>query len=218
LNNQNNALAPQQSVAPMQRERCCWSSRMTEHNRIDYRGDIMKKESIVLVVVALIIGGLIGVIYGNAKKDSPQVTQAGVPAASVEYQQKIQLLEGIVKEEPGNRGAWVQLGHNYFDSNQPMQAIKAYDKALELDGNDPNVLTDQGIMYRRIGWFDKAIANFTRASELNPQHLQALFNLGIVYRFDTGDLGQAKAAWNRYLELSPTGEGSDKVRELLGQM
>ena len=178
----------------------------------------MKKESIALVVIALLIGGLVGVIYSNAKKDSAQVAQTGVSVPSVEYQQKIQMLEGVVKKEPENRAAWVQLGHNYFDSDQPMLAIKAYDKALELNGNDSNVLTDQGVMYRRVGWFDKAIANFTKANELNPNHIQSLFNLGIVYRYDTGELDKAKEVWNKYLALSPVGEGADSVRDMLAQM
>ncbi len=178
----------------------------------------MKKESIVLVVIALLIGGLAGVIYSNAKKDSAQVTQTGVSAPSVEYQQKIQMLEGVVKKEHENRSAWVQLGHNYFDSDQPMQAINAYEKALELNGNDSDVLTDQGVMYRRVGWFDKAIANFTKANELNPSHLQSLFNLGIVYRYDTGELDKAKEVWNKYLDLLPVGDGAESVRDMLSQI
>ena len=107
---------------------------------------------------------------------------------------------------------------NYFDSDQPIQAIEAYDKALELEGNDSNILTDQGIMYRRVGWFDKAIANFNKANELNPRHLQSLFNLGIVYRYDTGELNKAKEVWARYLELSPLGEEADSVRDMLNQI
>ena len=38
------------------------------------------------------------------------------------------VLEEIVAREPGNRNAWVRLGHNFFDSNQPMRAINAYAK------------------------------------------------------------------------------------------
>lgn len=178
----------------------------------------MKKEGILLVIIALVIGGLVGVIYSNARKDSSQGTPAGASTSIVDYQQQIQMLETVVQKDPTNRGAWVQLGHNYFDSDQPMQAIEAYAKALELNGNDADVLTDQGIMYRRVGWFDKAIENFSKANELNPRHIQSLYNLGIVYRFDTGELDKAKAIWTRYLELSPSGEGANSVREMLGQM
>ncbi len=180
----------------------------------------MKKETILLVVVALVAGVLGGVIFTNAKKDQATGGQAFNPASApaADYQQKIQTLEALVSREPNNRQAWVQLGHNFFDSGNPMKAIEAYDKALALDGNDPDVLTDQGVMYRRIGWFDKSIANFKKANELNPRHVNALFNMGIVYNQDLGDKVKAKEAWTRYLEITPSGQGADKVRTMIDHM
>ena len=178
----------------------------------------MKKETILLIVIALVVGGLGGVIFSNAKMNSATGNQAVAATASIDYQQKIKTLQEIVGKAPNNRNAWVQLGHNYFDSDQPMKAIEAYDKALELDGNDPNVLTDQGVMYRRVGWAGKAIENFNQANSLNPQHIQSLFNLGIVYRDDLGEKENAKAAWNRYLEISPTGKEADRVRLMVDHM
>ena len=178
----------------------------------------MKKETILLVVVALVVGGLVGVISSKTQKDSTTVNQAVASVPAVNYQQKIQALEEIVRKEPDNRNAWVQLGHNYFDSNQPMEAIEAYDKALDLDGKDPNVLTDQGIMYRRLGWFDKAIDNFSKASKLNPGHTHSLYNMGLVDRDDLHDEQKAKEAWTRYLEIAPAGEGADKIAIMLDHM
>ena len=178
----------------------------------------MKKETVLLIVVTLLVGCLIGVMISNTNKNTETVNQAQSSAPVVNYAQKIKALEDIVSKEADNRNAWVQLGHNYFDSNQPLEAIDAYDKALQLDGNDPNVLTDQGIMYRRIGWFDKAVANFIKANELNPNHPQSLFNLGLVYRDDLAEIGKAKNAWNQYLQISPTGQGADNVRTMLDHL
>jgi len=181
---------------------------------------LMKKEIVLLMVVTLVVGALIGLILSNTNKNTETATvfQSPASAPAVNYQQKIQALEDIVSSDANNREAWVQLGHNYFDSNQPLEAIEAYDKALQLDGNDPNVLTDQGVMYRRIGWFDKAIANFTKANELNPNHPQSLFNLGLVYRDDLQEIEMAKKAWNQYLRISPTGQGADNVRTMLDHL
>lgn len=180
----------------------------------------MKKETILLIAIALVIGVLGGVIFSNAKKNraagEPAFDPASVP--SIDYQQQINTLTGVVAREPENRQAWVQLGHNYFDSGQPMPAIEAYDKALEIESNDPDVLTDQGIMYRRVGWYDKAIENFTEASRLNPRHINALFNMGIVYSQDLDEKQKAKQVWDHYLELSPSGEGADKVRTMIDHM
>ncbi len=178
----------------------------------------MKKETILLVVVFSVVGMLVGLMLSNSKEKVAPATQVSSAAPTINYQQKIRSLEEIVAKEPENRKAWVELGHNYFDSDQPMKAIEAYDKALEMDGNDPNVLTDQGIMYRRFGWHDKAIANFKKANSLNPEHPQSLYNLGIVYRDGLQDKEKAKEAWTRYLQVVPAGPGADKVRTMLDHM
>ena len=179
----------------------------------------MKKETVLLAVVVVVVGFLAGVIYSNSQKSSN--TSSGQVASSApikDYQQEIQMLTKLVKQEPENRNAWVQLGHNYFDSEQPMKAIEAYDQALKLDGNDANVLTDQGVMYRRVGWYDKAIANFKKAAQITPGHLQSLFNLGIVYRYDTNELDKAREVWTKYLEIAPEGEQKTQVRAQLAQL
>lgn len=179
----------------------------------------MKKETILLIVVALVAGVLGGVIFTNTNNKVAAVnTFDPASAPAIGYQQQIKTLREILAREPDNRQAWVQLGHDYFDSNNPMQAIEAYDKALEMDANDPDVLTDQGIMFRRVGWFDKAIANFVKANELDPGHVNSLFNMGIVYSQDLGEKARAEEAWNRYLELNPTGQGADKVRTMLDHL
>ncbi len=177
----------------------------------------MKKETILLIVVVLVVGILLGVIFTNARKNTQSTATATAPASApaVNYQQQISMLEGIVAKEPGNRNAWVQLGHNFFDSDQPMKAIEAYDKALAINGNDANVLTDQGVMYRRLGWFDKAISNFETAYKINPSHQQCLYNLGIVYRYDLEDFPKAIAAWEKFLVVNPSGPGSAQVRSEL---
>jgi tetratricopeptide (TPR) repeat protein len=173
----------------------------------------MKKETILIVVLTLIVGLLIGILVTKGGKKTG-TAPAGAPATApaVNYQQNIKMLEGIVAKDPANRNAWVELGHNYFDSDQPVKAIEAYDKALELDPSDPNVLTDQGVMFRRLGWFDRALENFKKAHELDPSHRQSLYNLGIVYRYDLQDFEKAREAWAKFLALSPSGPGSDQVR------
>jgi Flp pilus assembly protein TadD len=178
----------------------------------------MKKETILLVVVTLVVGSLGGMIFSNTSKKSAPAKLTATSAPVVDYQQKIKVLEEVVGKEPDNRNAWVQLGHNYFDSGQQIEAIEAYSKALELDDNDPDVLTDQGIMYRQVGWFDKAITNFVKANELNPNHPQSLFNLGLVYRDDLHDTQKAKEAWTRYLEIVSSGKSADNVRTMLDHM
>lgn len=176
----------------------------------------MKKETLLIAAVALVAGLIIGSIVGQKSSGPSQQVATGVPKAPVPIvnsQQKITELKNIVAASPENLQAWVALGNEYFDRNQFMDSIEAYDKALEIQPNLPNVLTDQGVMFRRLGWFDRAITNFKKAHDLDPTHATSAYNLGVVYRYDLQDFPKAIEAWKRFLELNPTGPGSDRVRQ-----
>ena len=177
----------------------------------------MKKETVLFIVIALAAGILIGVIVSNLKKDVTSSAPVSAPVAApvVNQQQQTSVLEEIVAREPGNRNAWVRLGHNFFDSNQPMRAINAYAKALELKDKDPDILTDQGVMYRRVGWFDKAIKNFEKANDIDKNHLQSLYNLGIVYRYDLQDFDKAIIVWEQFIAIDPGSPGAKQVQSEL---
>ena len=181
----------------------------------------MKKETILFVVVALVAGFVIGLLAGEKSSGPGVPATSAVPAGPppmVNLQQKISELKNIVAADPDNFLAWVALGNEYFDSNQVMDAIQAYDKALEIKPDSPDVLTDQGVMFKRLGWFDRAIENFTRAHEIDPSHATSFYNLGVVYRYDLQDFDKAREAWTRFLEINPSGPGSDRVRQDLASM
>lgn len=175
----------------------------------------MKKESIFFLGVALVVGLLIGIIVGNKKSSqtsSSSTANIVQSAPPVNHDQNIKMLNEVVAKEPQNRQAWVKLGHSYFDTNRFLEAIEAYDKALELDDKDPNVLTDQGVMFRRLGWFDKAVENFNKASAIAPTHAQSVYNAYIVYRQDLNDVAGAKKAALRYLQIQPNSQASSQLR------
>ena len=181
---------------------------------------MIKKETILLIVIAFAAGLLVAVIFSNKNKTQPEGHQAITqqPAPSVDFQQQIKTLETLLAKDPNNRQAWVQLGHRYFDAKNPMKAIEAYDKALAIDGNDPDVLTDQAIMFRQLGWYEKAIETFQQANKLNPKHVNSLFNMGIVYMQDLGDNEKATEALNRFLELVPSGPSADRAKRMIAHM
>ncbi len=179
----------------------------------------MKQETILVIVVTLVAGVIIGWMVanqGSTPTPAPVAApQAGSPTSGVNLQQRINELKAVVASDPKNRNAWVALANDYFDSDRPMESVDAYQKALDLNPNDANVLTDQGVMFRRLGWYDRAIENFTKANQIDPQHSVSLFNLGITYRYDLQDFPKAKAAWEQFLAANPNGNGSDRVRQEL---
>ena len=185
----------------------------------------MKQENLVYIIVALLVGLLGGfLIFSISNKNKSASAPPAVPMGSgspADYTQRIIQAEKIVAQEPKNYQAWVQLGNDYFDTEQPQKAVNAYAKALEIDAtgpNTPNVLTDQGVMYRKLGLFDKAIENFDRASKLDPKHTQSLFNLGVVYANDLKQPEKAIAAWERYLALDGMSPQGQQVKAMVDEL
>ncbi|HZZ85115.1 MAG TPA: tetratricopeptide repeat protein [Anaeromyxobacteraceae bacterium] len=173
------------------------------------------------VVVALLVGYIV-VSKINEPSSAPIAPTTGLqgapqpPAAAME--QQIAASQALVAQDPKNRQGWVELGNAYFDTHQRQKSIDAYAKALALQGDDPNVLTDQGVMYRELGAFDKAAANFEKANKIDPRHMQSLFNLGIVYADDLKQPEKAKKAWNKILETEPASPIALQARQALQRL
>ena len=177
-------------------------------------GNFVKKETMLIVaLIALVVGFLGGIFYsalqsgptGSVQTTSvpPQQQQQQPPGLTREQASDILRLEQEVATNPTNVEAWTQLGHVYFDINNPAKAINAYEKSLELRPDDPNVLTDMGVMYRRNGQPDKALTAFEKAIALDPRHEQSRFNKGIDLRYDMNDREGAVKAWEELLKINP---------------
>jgi cytochrome c-type biogenesis protein CcmH/NrfG len=182
----------------------------------------VKKETVLIAVVAMIVGLLGGfLIFNLSTAGKTQQSAPAIPAGAgspTDYVRRIAEAEKIVAVDPKNLNAWISLGNDYFDTEQAQKAINAYKMALEIDPNNPNVLTDQGVMYRKVGWFDKALANFEKAQKLDPKHLQSLYNLGIVYAMDMKQPDKAVSVWNRYLKLDTTSSTAMQIKEMMRTM
>ena len=192
----------------------------------------MTRDMIIGIVIGLLAGLFVGYQIGSsgASRAAPVAAMPAMPpgmpagqpqgmppgmggAPNPEIQQQIATLQSVVARDPKNFEAWVQLGNDFFDTRQPQKAIEAYGRALELKPNDPNVLTDQGVMYRELGQFDKAVANFTRASKADPSHVQSLFNLGVVYASDLKQPQKATEAWNKVIQIAPSSPQAAQAKQ-----
>jgi cytochrome c-type biogenesis protein CcmH/NrfG len=133
-------------------------------------------------------------------------------------QQRLAAEERLTAQNPKDVQAWIALGNDYFDTNQAQRAVDAYAKALALQPDNPDVLTDQGVMYRKLQAFDKAVANFQRANQVDPRHVQSIYNLGVVYAFDLKDQAKAIAAWNRVIEVAPQSPQAAQARQNIQEL
>ncbi|HUM02768.1 MAG TPA: tetratricopeptide repeat protein [Thermoanaerobaculia bacterium] len=129
----------------------------------------------------------------GATRDLPG-SGGGAPSISMNpaLRQRITELENALSKDPGNGDLLVQLGNTAYDAEDWRLAADAYERALRVLGEDPNILTDLGVSYRSLGDFDKALAMFDRALKVEPGHWQATFNEIVVLGIDKGETAKAR--------------------------
>lgn len=168
----------------------------------------MRKETALLIALGALALGFFGGVFFGVYKSGPTVKGGmgvGAPpvAAARELQDQIAGLEAETRRNPANAAAWVELGNAYFDSDQVKQSIEAYRKALELQPNNADVVTDMGVMLRKDGRPQDAVQAFDRAIAINPKHEISRLNKGIVLLHDLQDGPGALRAWEGLLEVNP---------------
>jgi tetratricopeptide (TPR) repeat protein len=81
-----------------------------------------------------------------------------------------------------------------------------------------DVRVDMGTCYRNTGRPDRAVEEYRKALAINPRHLNAHRNLGVVLAFDLGDKKQAIKAFEEYLRLSPNAPDADQLRQEIARL
>ncbi len=82
------------------------------------------------------------------------------------------------------------------------QAIKAFERAIEINPKNIEASTALVVEYSIAGDYDKALSLAKRTVELNPRSVDARFFLADAYH-DLGMDAEAQKEWKKILELKP---------------
>ncbi len=169
----------------------------------------VRRETALLIALGALALGFFGGVFFAVYKAGPAVKGGmggGMPPAATQrdLQDQIAGLEAETRQNPSNAAAWIELGNAYFDTEQVKKSIDAYRKALELQPNNADVVTDMGVMLRKDGRPKEAVEAFDRAIAINPRHEISRLNKGIVLLHDLQDGPGALRAWEGLLEVNPT--------------
>ncbi len=149
----------------------------------------------------------------------PENFEAQLKAAEFYYQ--IQRYDGAIefltkanKLKPEDYNVIVHLGNAYFDSSQFGEAEKWYSAALAKNPDDVNVRTDLGLtfMFRAQPDHDRAIKEFTRSLEIDPNHKQTVQNLTVAYT-KKGEAEKARELLAKLETLDPANTSLTQLRK-----
>jgi len=194
----------------------------------------MNRENVLFAVCGFLLGIIVGAFFlGEMVHDARAPgTAASRPATEAEtatsdgsdnseevmtlVTEQIGRLNQILRVDPDNADALVQLGNLYMDAAKYSDAIGYYERSLAIR-NDPSVATDLGICYRQSGQRDRALRLFEDVHRKNPTHWQALFNQAVVL-VDMNEYAKARAAIAQLRQERPTDPEIVKFQKALAQM
>jgi cytochrome c-type biogenesis protein CcmH/NrfG len=182
-----------------------------------------------LAVFCLVLGLALGYLFrGSASPTAQAAAGAGAAsdsanaAAQPEKQQQKEALDkavapllGGLQTNPNDFGTLVKVANMYYDGQQFPEALKYYERAVAIQPENVDVLTDYGTSFWYTGNADKAIEEFQAALKYQPGRAATLFNLGIVRWQGKNDPKGAVQAWEELLRKNPDYPEKQKLQEFI---
>jgi serine/threonine protein kinase/Tfp pilus assembly protein PilF len=111
-------------------------------------------------------------------------------------------LKEIIRANPGDKRAHVDLAWIYMKGKKHDEAIAEFDKALQIDPNFGYALNLLAYSYVDMGEQEKALKTFERYAAAQPGDANPIDSMGDLY-FLTGKFGTARAKYEQALAIRP---------------
>jgi tetratricopeptide (TPR) repeat protein len=179
-----------------------------------------------MLVIGLMVGLVLGYVFAERQTIPPTAslqrpaaaTDSGLPdghppidaeaapggGESMQLARQAKELEDMLAQAPGDHRIMVALGNLYFDAGRWTDSRMWYERSLEIEGGDPNVITDLAVVYRNLKQPEKSLELLRSAIDASPEHWQAWYNSVVVLHFDLHRHDEAAEALDRLKQLATT--------------
>lgn len=152
-------------------------------------------------------------------KQEPDNFDAQLKAADLynqieRYDDSLIYLKNANKIKPDDYETIVNLGNVNFDGGHFEEAEKWYAAALQKKPENVNVRTDLGLtfIFRDPPNYDRAIQEFDKSLQTEPNHIQTLQNLTVAYT-KKGNAAKAKETLAKLESVEATNSAIPKLKE-----
>ncbi|OGL43713.1 MAG: hypothetical protein A2161_13400 [Candidatus Schekmanbacteria bacterium RBG_13_48_7] len=118
------------------------------------------------------------------------------------YEKGIEIFVKVLELDPQNRKAYQIVGDAYFKLTRFDEALKAYETSLKFEP-DTMVFNNIGAVYQKKLEYEKAIAAFKQAIQLNPLNQEAFINLGDTLTA-TAQYSEAEQYYKKASDIAPS--------------
>lgn len=178
----------------------------------------MRIPSVWKASVACLLSLVLAASWGGCRKKEAPRGGGGGETINLNALGEIENYKEILRKDPNNLQAQINIANLYFDTKQDLLAIDHYLKALALDPRNANVRTDMAVCFRRTGNPDRAVEELKKVIAMDARHAQARYNLGVILIHDKNDVEGGVRAWEALLENVPDYPYRDSLREEIARM
>ncbi|WP_291907852.1 tetratricopeptide repeat protein [Chitinophaga sp. CB10] len=152
----------------------------------------------------------------RAIADANTEVKGGDRAYALTVMEKLLNNEGRKKKEVYNPTAadYIELGdaYRYLGGENGGKAITTYEKALELDPNNAEAVLKQGLVNYNARLKAEAVADWTKATNMDPKYAPAFYELFLFYttpKKDQLDWNRAAGYLQQYMDVA---DPADKAK------
>ena len=132
-------------------------------------------------------------IYEKLLKETPNDINLLIATGNLFYIQKrfddvVRILKKVLEIEPDHRDAMANLALSYDSLGKTDEALTAYQKAVQSNPLDKDLIFLLGVHHYNRSNFTKAIELFERVLELSPGEFESTSNIGNAYLSIAEDL------------------------------
>jgi tetratricopeptide (TPR) repeat protein len=101
-------------------------------------------------------------------------------------QRYLRIVDEWIRKTPDSPHAYFDRHFAWMKIGEPRRALRDLDKAIELASEpDPMSFMFRGRVYRHLGEYEKALADFDRAEAINARKWDEDIVFGLLYQADT---------------------------------
>lgn len=138
----------------------------------------------------------------NANKDQ-QNLPPGHPDINIDYDKEIQEREDIIKANPNDLRAMVELANLYIQVRRNKEALTWFERVIEKDNKNIDSLSGAATIYLSLGETDRAEEYYKRVLEIEEYNPGALLGLGWIKLHKEDDAKGAIKLWELLIEHNP---------------
>ena len=115
-------------------------------------------------------------LWEEDEDKKPYFLKIAIPKTKKNWAELEAVTKEWVKNEPNNTEAWYELGYAYEKLGKISDALKSYEKALEIDENNSDALLREAVIYKSKGDSKKVAQIQSTLDEVDPNKAWILKN------------------------------------------